>query len=225
MKQYYRRIFALLLVLSLSVVTLSVSAFAAEEKSALIIKDLQGEYEVVPGSQISQSDLFSSFKGVMPGDVCVETIEIRNRTTEQKPLRLSLCATSPIVTTEDEGKREEVLELLSMLSIRIWTDDVLMFDATADTTLDEAIPLGVIPYRDSAKLRVELTVPVRLDNRLAQHIGQIEWVFQAEDAGSDDLGNTPSTGDNSRLMLWGLLGVVSLVGAGYMSLCGRKRSK
>ncbi len=214
MKRYCRWIFTLLLVLSLSVEMAGV-VLAAEGASVLTVKDLQGDFQVTPGSEQSQSDLFSSFKGVMPGDVCTETIEIRNRTAEHKPLRLFLTSVSP-----NPEQKESVAELLSMLNIRIWADDTLVFDATADTSSNQPVSLGVIPYRKSAEMRIELTVPVAVNSQQARNMAQIQWFFSAEDA-SDS--SAPQTGDSSHLALWIVLCIVSLVGVVGVFLWSRKR--
>lgn len=226
MKHKYRRIFALLLVLCLSVVMLSVSAFAAEGASTLTIKDLHGDFQVSPGSQESQSDLFSSFKGVMPGDVCVETIEIRNETGEKKPLRLYLTSVSPVTDLPDSEQRAAVEELLSMLSVRVWVEDALVFDAAADASSNASIPVGVIPYRGSAKMRVELTVPVAVNNEQAQNIGKIKWVFHVEDASdpSAPSGGIPQTGEEGHLAFLTFAAVLSFAAVGGLTLLKKRGS-
>ncbi len=188
----------------------------------MTIKDLQGNFQVSPGSQESQSDLFSSFKGVMPGDVCVETIEIRNRTGERKPIRLALTAISPVMDSPEPEQRAAMEELLSMLSVRVWAKNTLVFDATAAASSNKSVSLGVIPYGKSADMRVELTVPVEVNNRQARNIAQIQWVFSAEDA-SDP--SAPQTGDNSHLVLWSVLCVVSLGGVVGVYFWSRKRKQ
>lgn len=219
MKRDCRWFFTLLLVLSLSV-GMAGAAFAAEGTSVLTVKDLQGDFTVSPGSQASDTDLFPSFKGVMPGDVREQIIEIRNHTEEKKPVHLYISSMSPLIDTADATRQETLTELLSMLTLRVWTGEQLVFDGTAADSAAKPIALGVVPYRDSTELRVELTVPVTVNNQQAEFLSEIEWIFQVEDAGFDSSVSdnpVPQTGDSAPWMLWFVLCTGSLGGLIWLS--------
>lgn len=228
MKLCCKRIFALLLVLIFSVATLSLPVLAAKEVSVLTIDNLEGDFAVLPGSQLSDTDLFSSFKEVMPGDMREENIEIRNETKEKRPVRLFLCSMTPVMDTEDPSRQETLDDLLSMLTLRVHAGDQLILDATASDTLAEPVSLGVVPYRDSADLQVELTVPVDVNNEQAELLSDVEWIFQVEDAGSDSSvpdHSIPQTGDGTLLIMWIVLCAGSFGGLIWIFLCRKTRKK
>ena len=52
----------------------------------------------------------------------------------------------------------------------------------------------------SMTLTVKLTVPLELDNRYADRVGETDWIFHGESARE-----TPYTGDTENVGLWMLL--------------------
>lgn len=170
-----------------------------------------------PGSGYSDSDLFEGFKNVLPGDTLKQTITITNKNRDTDGVRIWLRAEphtsgNPLSYNEvyentdgkDQGgipgKRDETVDImedfLSKLTLRVYRGNRCISETTAkEGGLTENVYLGTIGSGDSINLRVELEVPVELDNRYADRVGEVDWIFTAEvykDPGSPD---APKTGD------------------------------
>lgn len=59
---------------------LAATAFAAD--ASITFKGQKDGFEFQPGSDYTATDLFGSFKGVMPGDVLTEEITFKNAATD-----------------------------------------------------------------------------------------------------------------------------------------------
>lgn len=171
----------------LSLLLLPIRAAATEEISTLTFHDLKGGFTVAAENNVTGSDLFSSFKGLMPGDTTREIIEIHNRCEEKKATRLFLRSlphdekANPLHPSIAAGEDISSMEdFLSQLTLRIWAQDVLVFQGAANVSWDGSIPLGKIAWGQSTTLQVELSVPITLGNAYAQRMGEIDWVFVTE---------------------------------------------
>ena len=157
------------------------------------------EFVFLPGSTESDTDLFTSFKNVLPGDVLTQHITVEN--TSGKSIRLYLRA-DPV----DESHRD----FLSQLQLSVFCRDNSIFEAAASdpAQLWRNVSLGTFRTSGKTELVVTLTVPVELDNNYMGAMGIIPWVFTADEIPTDD---TPHTGDWFQLSTWMLLGAVLLV--------------
>ena len=79
MKKSFKTITSLVLML-LVVMSISVTAFAASP--SITFEGLSKGFDFQPGSEYTETDLFNSFKNVMPGDVLTETITFTNSATD-----------------------------------------------------------------------------------------------------------------------------------------------
>lgn len=233
--KYIKNVSIFLLTFCFSVSLLSFPALAKEE-SVLTIKNLKGDFEVSPKSSESDSDLFSAFKQVMPGDTLTQKIKIQNHCEEHKKVNLYLSST--LSQTESTASLQE---LLSMLHLRIWEKDKLLFEQTADQNLSEPIDLGALGYQEEEVLKVELEIPVEVDNEQAENIAMLEWTFDVEDAGMEDdqtssngsvgggehssnnsgagtnhPSSQPRTGDTAHVGMWIIVCFIALVSVIYI---------
>lgn len=73
-------------------------------------------------------------------------------------------------------------EFLSRLTMTVWKDGKQIYQASPDELdgLEKNVLLGSFAKGESAKLTVELQVPSELDDRFANRVGEVDWVFTAE---------------------------------------------
>lgn len=194
-------LFALVMVLSMSI-----TAFAAD--STITFKGVQEGFDFQPGSEYTATDLFDSFKDVMPGDKLTETIQIKNEANDCDYIKLYMRAVvhdengNPLTYSEAfenadgkdqvgiDGQRDETVaamqDFLNQLGMKVYNDKTLIFEASPDELggFQSNVCLGTIRHGESVKLTVELDVPILLGNDYANRVGEVDWIFLAE--GLDD---------------------------------------
>ena len=242
---------SLLLVLALAVL-MAVPAWA--ESSSVTFEGGAEEFVFLPGSEYTDTDLFSNFKDVMPGDTITQEIVVQNAYAGANAVKIYLRAElhdeeeNPLSPSVAQGETVATMEeFLSQLTMTVWKDGRQIYQASPDELdgLEENVLLGSFERGESATLTVELQIPVELDNRFANRIGEVDWVFTAEQLGtstsessrpessgeesssssaSDSDKPGPDTSDPTESLPWILL---MAVGVGLMLLImfsGKKRS-
>lgn len=185
MKRTCKTIFSLVLTLLLTV-SLATSAFAS---SSITFKGFSAGFDFQPGSEYTETDLFDGFKNVMPGDTVTDTITFTNEATDCDYVNLYMRAEAhdeagnPL--SEKVAEKESVAtmtEFLSKLSMKVWNGTELIYDASPDQLdgLQNNTLLGTFRTGDTTTLKVELTVPIELDNRFANRVGEVDWIFHVE---------------------------------------------
>ncbi len=179
---------ALLLVFLLAL-CLSLSVLA--DGSSVRFENEAEKFVFVP----ADTDLFTNFKGLMPGDVVTQQIVVSNNYVEKVDIYLKA-----------EGASEKDQALLSQLGLKVMQGTTVLFDSTADKTdgLTAYKLLGSFQKGASTTLDVTLTVPHTLDNSYMDGTGDVIWTFKAE---IQDV----KTGDNSVLLTYGLIGGALLI--------------
>lgn len=187
MKKICRNILSFLLTFGMAL-SLSIPAFAAEP--TVTYQGQEKGFAFEPGSSYSESDLFDSFKGVMPGDTRTETITFFNEATDNDFVKLYLKVVphdeteNPLsdAVAESGETIASMQEFLSKLSMKVYQGDSLIYEASPDQTdgLANAVYLGTVRSGEKTALRVELNVPIELDNQYANRIGEMDWVFTVE---------------------------------------------
>lgn len=159
-----------------------------------------------PGSSHSPTDLFDSFKDVMPGDVLTQRITVKNDSANGVKVKIYLRAL---------GAHEDSVDFLSKLHLTVSKhgDMDYMFDAQADETaqLGERVCLGTLYSGGEVELDVTLTVPLELSNEYQDSIGYLDWEFAVEELPIEPDDPLPPTGDDSNMPLWVMLAVASLL--------------
>ena len=185
MKRTCKTIFSLVLTLLLTV-SLATSAFAS---SSITFKGFSAGFDFQPGSEYTETDLFDGFKNVMPGDTVTDTITFTNEATDCDYVNLYMRAEAhdeagnPL--SEKVAEKETMAtmtEFLSKLSMKVWNGTELIYDASPDQLdgLQNNTLLGTFHTGDTTTLKVELTVPIELDNRFANRVGEVDWIFHVE---------------------------------------------
>lgn len=202
MKRKVNKLASLLLAVVM-VFSLSVTAFAAD--STITFKGAQEGFDFQPGSEYTATDLFDSFKDVMPGDKLTETIQVKNEASDCDYIKLymravvhdengNLLTYSEIFENTDgkdqtniDGQRDETVvtmtDFLSKLSMTVKQGDKVLFEASPDELdgLKENVLIAKLGKGASTELTVELNVPIELGNEYANRVGEVDWVFVVEE--------------------------------------------
>lgn len=176
--------FILMLLLVMSFAT---TAFAAD--SSITFTGFSSGFEFQPGSEYTETDLFQNFKNVMPGDTVTETITFTNSATDCDFVNLYMRAEAHDETdnplSPKVAEKESVAtmtEFLSKISMKVWNGTELIYDASPDQLdgLKSNKFLGTFRTGETATLKVELSVPIELDNKYANRVGEVDWIFHVE---------------------------------------------
>ena len=159
-----------------------------------------GNFVFEPGSEYSLTDLFSNFKGVMPGDTLTHQITVKNNADNKVKVKIYI---------RSLGAHEDSKAFLSQLGLKVDKSDdndmAYMFDAAANETaqLTDWVYLGMLYSGGEVNLDVTLNVPVELPNEYQNKIGYLDWEFMIEEFPVEpDDPKAPQTGDNSNAGLW-----------------------
>lgn len=186
MKKSCKVVFSLVLML-LIVMSLSSTAYAAAP--SITFKGFTSGFDFQPGSEYTETDLFNSFKNVMPGDTVTETITFTNSASDCDFVNLYMRAEAHDETANPlspkVAEKETVAamtEFLSKLSMKVWNGTELIYDAAPNELggLGSNKFLGTFRSGETATLKVELSVPIDLDNKFADRIGEVDWIFHVE---------------------------------------------
>ena len=186
MKKSSKTITSLILML-LVVMSMTVTAFAASP--TITFEGFSKGFDFQPGSEYTETDLFSNFKNVMPGDTITENITFTNSAMDCDFVNLYMRAETHDETanplSEKVAEAESVVtmtDFLSRLSMKVWNGTELIFEASPDQLggLKNNTFLGTFRTGDTAALKVELTVPIELGNEYANRVGEVDWVFHVE---------------------------------------------
>lgn len=186
---------------------------AAQAASLVRYEGGAEKFVFLPGTAFSESDLFDNYKMVMPGDVLIQRITVRN--SSEKPVRIYLRA---------EKVDEQYEDFLSRVNLQVSAKDGQIFDAAVSETgqLTENTLLGTFKRGGSTDLVLTLTVPYDLGNDYMCMMGVVPWTFLVEDVPEEP--ETPQTGDDYDLGTWLLSAGMILAAIGYV-LLRMKRQK
>lgn len=147
------------------------------------------------------TDLFQSFKDLIPGDTITQKITVKN-TMKDKQIDIYLRA---------EPVSEEYVDFLSYMNLTVVQDgETVLSNAGAHTQggLAENVLLGSFQPGEVSELDVTLEVSVEMGNEHQIDYGEIVWVFSVEEKTTPDI---PTTGDKSNIRLAVILMSVSLI--------------
>lgn len=195
------KVFSCVLMVVLMTAMMITPAFAAE--STIIYGGHEAGFAFAPGSGYTDTDLFENFKNLWPGDTIVEKVNFTNESDDTHYINLYMKAVPHDASndlTYDEayentdgkdqanvdGQRDETLDsmndFLSQLSMKVWNGTEVIYEASPDLSaqLTDYVFLGKFHKGEGTELTVQLTVPVELGNEYAARVGEVDWVFMAE---------------------------------------------
>lgn len=176
-----------------------------------------------PGSKHSPTDLFSDFKGVMPGDKLTQDITVNNDVANGVKVNLYI---------RSRGAQPGSEEFLSKLRMTVAKDEsgemAYMFDAAADQTagMTDWVLLGTLYSGGKVDLKVTLEVPLDMGNEFQNAIGYLDWDFKVEELPVDpDDPKPPYTGDDNQMLPYVGIMVVSVVVLIVVVLLGKRKKQ
>lgn len=163
------------------------------------------KFVFTPGSKESPTDLFPSFKEVMPGDSLTEKIEIKNEKSNNVKIKLYIKA---VDTSKEEKSNEDFLSKLKLSVKQDGNTELYKAPASDEAQLKDWVYLGTVFSGGKVTLDVTLEVPAELGNEFQNAAGYVDWSFKAEELAVEDTDpKAPQTGDN--ILFYALLMTVS----------------
>ena len=193
-----------LFILIVAVLIFAATAASAYAASSVTYDGSAKKFVFEPGSTHSPTDLFTDFKGMMPGESITQKIFIKNDVSNDVKIKLYIRSAGAADGSED---------FLSKLKLSVSQDgDSILFDAPANETaqLTDWVCLGTFYSGAEVDLDVTVDVPAELGNEYQNAVGHLEWQFKAEEFPvEEDDPKPPQTGDTSSLPLYVTAAAVS----------------
>lgn len=205
MKKTFKTTFSLLMALVLAL-SLTATAFAQAAQPAAADIVYQGENKLIitpKNGHHTATDLFGSFKGMMPGDKRTETITFKNEsnTPYADYVKLYIVAVPhkadnrPVDShITDLAKMAEFLKNFSMTVTQGTGPNAKTVAGTATVTEifgGQGYLLGTFKKGEGTTLNVALTLSEKAGNELAEQEGEVDWRFVAEEYTTTPGGRRP----------------------------------
>ena len=211
----------------LAVLVMVMAATATSFASSVTYKGQAEKFVFAPGSEYSLTDLFTDFKGVMPGDQLTQQITVRNDASNDVKVKIYMrsLGASDLQSPEDgiaEVSAAESADFLKEMNLTVKQNgDSILFDAPADETdgLTDWVCLGTFYSGAEVDLTVILDVPITMGNDFQQRIGALDWQFMVEEFPIEK--DDPKTGDNMNFVL--PICIMAAAGLGAILLFARRR--
>ena len=249
MKKSMKKLLSLVMIAA-ALAALTVPALAAdavvrrEGTSGLVLETV--------GSGYTDTDLFGSFKNVMPGDELTEDITVKNSVNGFDYVKLyiravphdeqgNLLTYDEAFENEDgkdkqniDGERDETVatmaNFLAQLSMDVYLVNAdgtkeTIFSASPDQSaqLTDSVLLGTFAKGESAKLQAVLHVPAELGSEYANRVGEVDWLFTVEGF-NNEKPLIPTGQLNWPVAVFGALGVL-LIAGGIIVLTKKKKNE
>lgn len=183
-----------------------------------------------------KTDLFASFKNLLPGCARTQRIYVNNNSADNVEIFLRAESISQVrMSAEEKELVEQLLNKEAIIEITdgkkcIYKGPVAGNLSGVKSTMRDNISLGVFPGGSTRELTVTLSLSPQMDNRYLNLTGKVKWVFTA--VGEEDAAvysaTVPQTGDGTRIGMWIALFITSgifLAGAAWIEKKSRRTDK
>lgn len=217
-------VFALMLVCGMTVTSFADTSNVTYDGNAK-------QFIFTPGSEYSPTDLFTNFKGVMPGDQLKQTINVKNEASKKVTVDIYMKALGATELTKEDGIAEvsqaDSADFLKEMNLTVQEVGYSqLFDAPADQTagLTDWVCLGTFYSGANVDLDVTLDVPITMGNDFQERIGALDWQFKVVEkpipvdqngkpGKPGESGNATKTGDSMNLFpLIGIAAAALVIG-------------
>lgn len=179
------KVFSCMMMVVIMTAMLVTPAFAADTVITYVGGERNFSYDL-GSNKLTDSDLFDNFKGMWPGDSATQTVNFKNESDESHFIRLYLKAVShdasgnePVAGVADVALMNE---FLAAVDIKVTADSEVIYNGSGDMgeTMTNGILLGKFHKGEGTVLNIELSIPLELDNKFAGILGEVDWIFTAE---------------------------------------------
>lgn len=187
MRKTMKKLFSVLLTMAV-VLSFSVTAFAGD--ATVNYTGKQDLFHFQPGSSYTDTDLFSNFKGVMPGDSLNQKITLTNTAADCDYIKIYLKAVPHDETANPLSQNvaatgettDSMTQFLNQLTLTVKNGETVIFRGSPAEagTLAEGILLGQLARNQSLELNAQLSVPADMGNDFADRAGEMDWAFAVE---------------------------------------------
>ena len=221
MKNILRKTICLLAVLVMVMATTATS-FA----SSVTYEGQAEKFIFAPGSEYSPTDLFTNYKGVMPGDQLTQQITVKNSASDKVDVEIFMrsLGASGLQSPEDgiaevsAADSQDFLEEMTLTVVQNGSSE--LFHAPADETaqLTDWVSLGKFDSGAEVDLAVTLNVPLSLGNECQNLIGALDWQFKVVET---PVPQESKTGDSMNIVL--PICIMAAAGLGAIVLFARRK--
>ncbi len=182
------------------------------------------------------TDLFASFKDLLPGCARTQKIYVTNASEENVEIFLRAENISQAeMSSEQKELVQKLLNRYAVIEITNGTESLYKGPVAGNlsgsgSTMKKDISLGDFPAGSEKELTVTLSLSPEMDNRYQELTGRVKWVFTAvkEDASAVHATVVPQTKDGTRVGMWIALlltSAVFLAGAAWIERRSRRADK
>lgn len=189
----------------------TITAFAADTPTVVY----DSEKGAFAFHNLDNDSLFGEFQELMPGD---------RRTTEIRIEMKNLSRTARLYLRAEPNSDD--IAVLESLTLSISQNGVTLDENNGANSLKQDVLLGTFTGDGDTVLDVTLTVPTTVGNEMARQSGEIQWIFTVQEDGKDPIDEPvplPSTGENSHMMLYFVMLLISGASLLFLVLFRRKK--
>ncbi len=160
--------------------------------------------------EAEQTDLFASFKNLLPG--CARTQKIMVENQSGKAVEIFLRAETARQSAASKKQLQLVRRLIDRYAqIELRQGETVLYSGpVSGDSMKREISLGKFEAKEKKELVVRLSLSPEMDNEYQKLMGKVVWVFAAK--GEDErliMQSVPVTGDISNTGMWAVLLAVS----------------